>query len=598
MRTSRQQLARAAPVTLMGAAESVGADFGSFGLTEPTVSQSAAPSPSRRRKVQWAPSLLSVGTSALVPSSGLSRTPSASSALLSFGAVPGGGGDDDVTAGGSSSASAPPPLSEVSYCLERYRTEVHGDHGLMTAVDSLYLTSLECQRKLDLVEIQRAAICAARSASRHAHKQTESDEAAKPPEADNAVAAEGGWRRELELKRAQAVEALAERAKNYVVGTRSTKSGLLQLATDAASKQAVLQRFKDHLEDEYAAGAAEIQASIEMVVDLDEQHYDAYLVHMQRSVEFWEAELESTFNDWEIASRNYYRGGERERCAWEELQACCGRLLECLRNEAAARPTRGETARRGTVPLPWQSEEQERADRALIEVCSRLVEIELEQGAHGFQNKQREELLLEVLELAKSRSCYPGVGHHLLRNADFCALATLQPDGTDRPVLAVAASSGQPWAAHLRDIFGALLLDLAVTGLGPARALEVGLLCGAEGWDSTDGGASPARRPGRISAEDMARWRKGWEEIRQAAVAYMDENREQRTALQEALLRGRVGYARLLVEAKADPEAADATGLTAIAIAKRYGRGEDASLDFLKVPPRLPEAEASLISIP
>lgn len=618
----------------MGGTES--AVSANLGLSEPVAPPPTSPTP--RFKVQWSQTLLHIGPSSLVTSKGIPRTSTAPSALLALGGIFPSIENEDPTAGESNNAGAAPPLSEVSRRLERYRTEVRGDHGLMTAVDSLYLTSLEYQRRLDLVEIQRATIQAQWASSR----QSDGDKAAVA----HGSCAEGGsvetdcWRRELDLKRKQAVEALFERAQSYVVGTRSTRSGLLQLATDSDSKQAVLQRFKDTLEEEYAAGAAEIEASIEMVASMEQQQYDAYLLHMQRSAEFWEAELESTFNDWETASRRYYRVGEREKRAWEELSACCTRLLEWLRTVPVPRAPRNDAAQW----LVWQTEDQERGERSLLEACSRFLEIELEQAAHGRRNKLREDLLLEMLEVARSRNCFPGVGHHLLRNADFCALASLQPDGSDRPVLDAAASHGQPWAAYLRDIFGALLIDLAITGQSPSKALDVGLLCKLESSDvaskadsaanTANSGGSGAGDEAAVAAvaaagaaatpveddvaaaadaahtsdggsgetpvepatgEDGQRLREGWGAIRRAAVSYADNSRERRTALHEALLRGRIGFSRLLVEARANPGAVDATGLTAIAIASRYSGGEDMSLEFLKAAQRLSQQEASLL---
>eukprot|EP00928_Gymnodinium_smaydae_P039442 TRINITY_DN26945_c0_g1_i2.p1 TRINITY_DN26945_c0_g1~~TRINITY_DN26945_c0_g1_i2.p1 ORF type:complete len:456 (-),score=63.83 TRINITY_DN26945_c0_g1_i2:133-1500(-) len=404
-----------------------------------------------------------------------------------------------------------PSLPRVACLLDGYEKEVRGGHGVMTAAECLYFSLLEFQRRLDLLEIHELALRTARS---------------EPSSGDK-------WREELARKKVEASGALVERAKHYTIGERSAQTGLLQVAAGVAEKTLLLQRFTEKLEDEYETAAKQISASIEALAGEKQEIFDSYLKELNRSSSFWESEIESTFAEWVDASKHLHQGGERQSCVWDELTMELAQVFAWVHMREFSVSEPPALGLRYFV-ISSRKVQEERADQILVEVCARLLEIELEQSLHGLHCLRRRALLRQALAAARAMYSLPRIAQHLLRNTDFGCLV-------DRASVPVMEEGSEPWVAWLIEILGEFLMFLAVTCARSDQAIDVGLL----------------RRNSSAA----------WSIIKQGVFLYTDDAREGRTPLHEAMLHQNHWLVGQLVHAKADPSVCDKRANSALSLA-------------------------------
>mmetsp|Transcript_60615 Transcript_60615/g.146481 ORF Transcript_60615/g.146481 Transcript_60615/m.146481 type:complete len:505 (-) Transcript_60615:165-1679(-) len=417
-----------------------------------------------------------------------------------------------------------PLLPRIACLLDAYSMQLRGGHGLVTAADCIYFTLLQYQRRIDSIEIHETAVQESRL------------QGVSAADADISGVPTLDWRAQLDSKKAEAISGIMERAAAYSLGTFSCASGLLQLATGSAQREDVLKRLQQQVEDEYGAASEEIQASLEAAHSMTDRHFESYLKELRQSVGFWEAEIETTFAEWQDISAALQDVNWGKASVWEKLAKDVSQLLISLCIcEMPATWWQGLGRQ-----LPFFSTPQQRTDRVLVEVANRLLELDLQQHAHGFASPPRQELLVEVLKVVRLRQCLPAVAQHLLRNPDFKTLAELQVNGECRSVLSCAMDPDQKWALHIQQIFGAFLVDLALRGAVPYVAVQVGLL--------------------------QAGCCNGWVDVCKAALAYTDE--EHRTPLHVALASRNSSLAKQLLLAKADPSLRSPAGSSAVDIVR------------------------------
>lgn len=260
------------------------------------------------------------------------------------------------------------------------------------------------------------------------------------------------WRFQANKRKAEAIESLAERAQQYAIGKPSMCSGLLCLAENDTEKETLVERFSRELDDEYEAATQEIEASLDSLAQSGKEAASTFLGKLRQSSHFWHQEMATTSTEWEKTSKSMHEGGERLNCIWDALAQNVERLLACASTHLPL--DEDENGITPSSPVA-RSVSADLSDSVLVEVCSRLFEIELYESAHGFSHGhgQRQELLNKVLQQARKQRCMPRIAQNLLTSADFCSLAGLRLTDDDSPFLSKASAPSQPWAEWLRELF-------------------------------------------------------------------------------------------------------------------------------------------------
>jgi len=425
-------------------------------------------------------------------------------------------------------------LPRLARLLRAYGEEVHGGHGLMTAADSYYFALLEFQRRYDTVGIQAEVV---------------GDVAAGAVVGAAEGIGEDGrcWRERLAEKRAEAVEALVNRAKHYAVGRRSASSGLLQI-TSGAGAASTLSDYEALLDEEYETAASEIEAVLATLNSEPDTarrigRARALAAELARSAAFWETEIEDTFEVWQGASMRLNQAQAERDGVWGELASAASELLAELLPDPGRRPREDDfycTAPGGS---------QGGAEHARLQLCVRLLELDIHQYAHGLESRPRRVLLGRLLASARADNALSLVGRALAGDPTFFALGELRIGGTTgRAALDILSAPDHPWAREVAEIFCELVVSAARCPCehtsAASRAVEL-LLGGAAQADGCP-----------------------WAEVFEAAATRV-EPVTLKTPLHQAVLGGSAWLAGRLLELRADPLLCDAAGSSPLTLARR-----------------------------
>jgi hypothetical protein len=395
----------------------------------------------------------------------------------------------------------------------------------------MYFTLLEQQRRLDMEEIHAVAVQALLTPG------TDSFPGVLAASSDDDFSSD--WRTQLARRKAESINGLAQRAESYAVGTISSGSRLLHIAPDAATSAEIIQRFRTQLDDEYAAVADEIGASLQMLGEgkLPPAALENYLLKLRQNADFWQEELEATFADWSKAADSLQAAKWMSAEIWDVIEQdmdnfLCGAFSNSMRKN----PTFNEL---------WAQLGERTDDEAiLVEVCGRLLVIDMQQAAHGFQFPPRRELCRRAFAMADAGGYLSAVAEYLLHSSEFRAFAQLRVGS--QFALADAMSNHKPGAAELKRSFGEFLLDLAATtSLDGLAAVEAGLLCDRPSQDG----------------------RGGWAQLAASAFQY-DCGTSQCTPLQQAAAYRHVWLVQRLIASGADPLDRACNGVSPLAAAR------------------------------
>jgi len=355
---------------------------------------------------------------------------------------------------------------DLDVCLATYLENLHAFHSLMTEVNSYYFEILRYQRKQDAAEIEAEAVRGSEC-----------------------------WREQLDAKRIEALECLTQRAEYYNLGERSCTSGRW-IRTAGADSDRLLRSYKALLCEEYDAAAQEVTEVLKML-EAGPGTVGALLEEVQRRANFWQREIEETFEIWHAASVRFDAASVSRDESWAVLQRSID--VPSLRQAALLRSA-----------------------------CAHLLVADLHQYAHGLKCAQRRSLIADLFCSARERGVLHVVGRDLLLDTDCHALASLSVGCSEFCALDVKSDVCNPWGSELQSIFGELLISASRRGHGSLVVAAERLLLG---FGELAASASTYARP-----------------------------RTLHTPLHGAVLDGNVGFALRLLELRADPLACDLRG--------------------------------------